>query len=154
MAAISEYMESGVLGQLLRGISFPIPSNISIALTSGVPQANSTGATLPELPTSINGSSTGYSRLNLNSPVTSGTAIWSYTTSDFSDSSGVVRNVNQFTFNTFLLDMGWTSGIAVLDNPTVGSGNLLMYSQVGNPRIFYMGDQPKFDATTFQLGLI
>ena len=36
MAALSDYLESGVLNWLFRGVSFSAPSNISIALVSGV----------------------------------------------------------------------------------------------------------------------
>ena len=65
MAALSDYAESGILNLLLRGNTntFAAPSNVSIALCSGVPIDSNTGATIPELK---NGSS--YARVSLGSP--------------------------------------------------------------------------------------
>ena len=79
MAALSDYLESGLLHHIFFGEEFVRPTNISIALTSGVPKDNDTGATLAELPSgTTKGSdfvSTGYTRVSLgNSSV--GNTIW------------------------------------------------------------------------------
>jgi hypothetical protein len=72
MTALSDYLESGILTHLFRSGSFSKPSNISIALTSDVAKDNDTGASIPELPTSVLlGSittSTNYQRKSLGSP--------------------------------------------------------------------------------------
>ena len=47
MAALSDYLESGLLNHVFRGGTFDKPSNISLALTSGIPQDSNTGSTLP-----------------------------------------------------------------------------------------------------------
>lgn len=143
MAALSDYLESGLLNFLFRGQSFSAPSNISIALTSGAPLDVHTGSTIPELSSGVDpGTSTGYARVSIGAP---SSTSWSYTTADNSAGSGVVRNSGQIVFNTALVDWGWVSGIAVVDSSLYGSGNVLMHSTLDNPRIIYAGDNVKFD---------
>ena len=151
MAALSDYLESGLLNHVFRNESFPKPSSIAIALTSGIPQDSDTGATIPELPSGINGSGTGYARILLDRTDVSGNDYWSFSTSDFSAGSGLIKNAANRVFNTALLDWGWISGIAITDNGDHGSGNLLMHSQLDNPRVIYTGDSPVFDAETLQI---
>ena len=156
MAALSDYMESGLLHYVFRGQAFPQPTDVCIALTSGVPLDSHTGENLPELPTGVDGS-TNYSRVSLGNPTladgdtTIGSKKWSYTDADHSAGSGIIRNSGQIIFNTALTDWGWVSGIAITDNSTVGSGNLLMHAQLENPRIIYTGDNVKFDIDSLEI---
>jgi len=80
MAALSDYLESGILNHIFRGGSFTKPSQIAIALTSGVAKDNDSGSTIPELPSGIAKGetfvSTGYSRINLGDPSTTGNTVW------------------------------------------------------------------------------
>ncbi len=80
MAALSDYLESALLNHIFRGSTFPKPSSIAIALTSGVPLDSHTGSTLPEIPSGVakgsNFVTTNYSRLSLGNPATSGDTIW------------------------------------------------------------------------------
>jgi hypothetical protein len=151
MTALSDYMESGLLHHLFRGTTFPKPENIALALCSGVPQDSDTGATIPELPTGINGSGTGYARYDLGSPSGLGDAAWDYDINDHNAGSGQIKNSATWIFNTALIDWGWVSGIAIVDSGEYGSGNLLMYAELGNPRIVYQGDAAKFDASQLQI---
>ncbi len=151
MTALSDFMESGLLHHVFRGGSFPKPSNVAIALCSGTPVDSDTGVTIPELPTGINGSGTGYSRYDLGDPSTLGDAFWSYDINDHNAGSGLIKNSSTFIFGTALLDWGWVSGIAIVVSGEYGSGNLLMYSELGNPRVVYLGDAPKFDASQLQI---
>ena len=226
MAALSDYLESQLLNHIFRNNSFSKPQNISIALTSGVPQDTDTGATIPELPSGVfrgsNFVSTNYKRFTLGPPATSGDTTWNavgvdnatvftvfsqepnhsgyfyplylnetsannadiagvsqlYTFSktfpgvnfyapvsiDVSGSptnpgytlyegNGFIKNTNQIIFNTALTDWGWVSGIAILDNANTGSGNLLMYAQLDNPRYVYTGDNIKFDINSLEISL-
>ena len=61
MAALSDYLESGLLNHVFRGSTFAKPTDIAIALTSGAPLDSQTGENLLEIPSGINGSGTGYS---------------------------------------------------------------------------------------------
>lgn len=151
MAAISDYLESGLLHHMFRGHSFPKPNKIAIALTSGVPLDSHTGGTLPEIPSGISGSGTGYSRIDLGAPSASGDAAWLYLLADHNVGSGVIKNASSFVFNTALVDWGWVSGIAIVDDERYGSGNVLMHAQLDNPRIIYAGDSVKFDTQMLQV---
>lgn len=80
MAALSDYLESGILNHLFRSEPFEKPSNISIALTSSISKDNDTGNTIPEIPENITiGSSqvaTNYQRIDLGDPATQGNGKW------------------------------------------------------------------------------
>ena len=65
MAALSDYLESGLLNFIFRGQSFSAPSNISIALTSGAPLDSHTGSTIPELASGVD---PGHSFLTMAAP--------------------------------------------------------------------------------------
>ena len=157
MTALSDYLESGLLHHIFRGQDFNKPSGISIALCSGVPSESDTGQTIPELPTGIDGEDTGYTRYFLGRPddsaggKASGDYYWGYASDDHAAGSGVIKNSNTILFANALKDWGWVSGIAICDSGTVGSGNMLMYSQLNNPRIIYQGDSVKFDSSTLQI---
>jgi hypothetical protein len=151
MAALSDYLESGLLNHVFRNENFPKPSSIAIALTSGVIKDSDTGVTIPEIASGINGSGTGYARILLDRTDVSGNDHWSFSNSDFSVGSGLIKNAANRVFNTALLDWGWISGMAITDHGGYGSGNLLMHSTLDNPRIIYTGDSPAFDAETLQI---
>ena len=226
MASISDYLESQLLNHIFRTQEFLKPSNISIALTSGVPLDSNTGSTLPEIPTGVlKGNttvSTGYSRRNLGSPSGVGDSTWFAvgvdTTSVYSvysqeagnsgyfyplyltqsaaqsadvngnsttflfpktfpsvsfyaptsiavsggatdpgytsyEGNGFIKNQNQIVFDTALSDWGWISGVAILDNSGYGSGNMLMYAALKNPRYIYTGDNLKFDPKSLEISL-
>jgi hypothetical protein len=230
MAALSDYLESGLLSHIFRNAAFPRPSAIAVALTSGVPLDSDNGITIPELPTTVlNGATTvptNYARISLGNPSVSGDATWNavgidsttaysvygttssgtlayfyplylssqaaidhvggnglvaaytfqnqfpsttfyapqgsnvfqsgvVTKSNYPDyeGNGFIRNKNQIVFNTALTEWGWVSGIAILDNAGVGSGNLLMYSKLANPRYVYIGDNIRFDANSLEISL-
>jgi hypothetical protein len=233
MAALSDYLESGLLSHIFRNTAFTRPSTIAIALTSGVPADSDTGSTIPELPSGVvnglNFVTTNYKRINLGPPATSGDNTWNsigidvYTAYSVSgtkadgskgyfypifvneqsantystqnggngssvvytfnnefpsvtffapvgqsifysgvsvksnypdyDGNGFIRNKNQIVFTTAYTDWGWVSGIAILDHETVGSGNLLMYAKLSNPRYVYTGDNIRFDANSLEISL-
>lgn len=151
MAALSDYLESGLLHHVFRGASFPKPSSIAIALTTGVTLDSHTGSTIPEVPLTINGSGTGYSRLNLGNPSVSGNTFWAYSLLDHVAGSGLIKNNLVLSFNTALCNWGGVSGLAILDNLNYGSGNLLMHATLNNPRQVFLGDSLQFDINNFQI---
>lgn len=231
MAALSDYLESGILNHIFRNNNFTKPTNISIALTSGIPKDWHNGSTIPELPTGIsqgiNTISTNYSRINLGNPSSEGNNVWNNVgideTTPFSiysnitnhsgyfyplylnslsaesadqdaganipafetftfnslfgdvefyapfsiaasgeaedpgynlyENNGFIKNASQILFNTALTDWGWVSGVAILDSNIYGSGNLLIFSELTNPRIIYTGDSVKFDTNSLEINL-
>ena len=152
MAALSDYLETGLLNHVFRGQTFSKP-RVCIALCSGVPKDSDTGSTIPELPSGITGftASTNYRRLDLGESVNQGDIYWKHDPDNISAGSGVISNSGQLVFSTALQDWGWVSGIAIVDHPTHGSGNLLMHAQLDNPRIIYTGDNVKFDFGTLEI---
>ena len=156
MASLSDYLESGLLHHLFRAQTFPKPTNVAVALTEGVPTDSDTGSTIPEVPSGITGSGTGYARINLGDPSTLGDTKWEYNTEEHNAGSGLIKNASSFMFDegagsAALVDWGWVSGIAIVDSGEYGTGNLLMWAQLENPRIIYTGDTVKFDSSTLQI---
>lgn len=80
MAALSDYLESGLLSHLFRNTAFERPSTIAIALTSGVPLDSDDGTTILELPSGVargeNFIPTNYGRVDLGDPSTDGDDVW------------------------------------------------------------------------------
>lgn len=229
MAALSDYLESQLLNHLFRANTINKPGNISVALTTSVGKDSDTGATLPEVPADFdNGgvtTTTGYSRLNLGNPATTGNTVWGevgvdnttayvvdngnvpshsgnfyplyldeaaaiaadtgnpptaieYSFSKYDgvqffspaelsvsgaaenttqyeiyDGNGFIKNNDQMVFGTALSDWGWVSGIALIDSSVQGEGNVLMYSELSNPRYVYTGDNIKFDSKSLEISL-
>ncbi len=159
MTALSDYLESGLLHHVFRGDSFPKPSNIAIALCSGVPLDSNTGdaqalqgtGDLPEIPSGDGVVDNGYRRYNLGDPSVNGNAEWLYDQADHDQGSGIIKNANTIVFDTALQDWGWISGVAVVDSGEWGTGNMLMYAELNNPRIIYQGDSVKFDLSTLKI---
>lgn len=153
MTAFSDYMESGLLHHIFRGQTLAKPSQIAIALTSGVPSDSSTGATLPEIPSGIDGGDSGYTRTSLGAPSSSGDSTWNYTSANHAVGSGVISNASNIVFSQALKDWGWVSGFAIVDHSSYGSGNVIMRAQLSNPRVVYTGDIMKFDAGTLKINI-
>jgi hypothetical protein len=233
MAALSDYLESGILKQVFLSGVFVKPTDISIALTSDVAQGNQDGGSIPELPSGTAANPTGYARVSLGDPndgtywdnvgvddssrfkvyqVTShdadgsspeqgsgyfyplyinsgvaasisdnsettprtfadfpGITLYSPNTGDNAyqsgvavdpgssyvlyDGNGFIKNKKEITFNTALTDWGYISGVAILDHSTQGSGNLLMFSQLTNPRQIFIGDNIKFDINSLEISV-
>ena len=230
MAALSDYLESGILAHIFLGQEFSRPDNISIALTSRVPLDTDTGENMPELPSGdFKGAAfvdTGYRRFSLGSSITDGASKWHqvgidnltafqvnssesansgyfyplylstskaetesttapkasvpfifpdtfpgvtfygpdgvFTSGDYAstdpgyveyEGNGFIKNQNQLTFDNANTDWGFISGVAVMDSEFVGSGNILMYAQLQNPRNIFTGDSIKFDSSSLEISL-
>ena len=69
------------------------------------------------------------------------------------EGNGFIKNSNQIVFEPAFRDWGFVSGIAIMDSPNFGDGNLLMYAQLRNPRFIYTGDQIKFDTRSLEISL-
>jgi len=229
MAALSDYLESGILNHIFKGQQFLKPSEIAIALTGDVAQDSDDGTSIPELPSGFLDANevhlpTNYSRVSLGSPSIDGDSSWNNVgvneTTGYSvysqevgssgyyyplylsqasaalantggvnttqsltfpntfpnvtfyapttlvvsgvfeapshpeyQGNGFIRNNTEILFNTALSDWGWISGVAILDSSLYGSGNLLMYAELQNPRLVYTGDTIRFDSNTLEISL-
>lgn len=69
------------------------------------------------------------------------------------DGNGFIKNNDQLIFGTALSDWGWVSGIAFVDSSVQGEGNVLMYSELTNPRYVYTGDNIKFDSKSLEISI-
>ncbi len=69
------------------------------------------------------------------------------------EGNGFIRNANQIVFDTALTDWGWVSGVVLTDTTQYGSGNMLMYAKLQNPRYVYAGDNIKFDTNSLEISL-
>lgn len=153
MSALSDYLESNVLNNIFRGVSFTPPSKIAIALTRSVPLQTQNGTTINEvLPTGVNAVPNGYARV-LVSVSNNNSTKWSYRPENHTNESGVIQNANNIVFNTALADWGTVSGIAILDNEARGSGNLLFFAELEQPRTVYTGDNVKFNTNELRIML-
>jgi len=149
--AMSDYLESGLLHHIFKSEVFLKPDTIAIALCSGVPVDSDTGETIPEMPSGVNGNHTGYSRINLGDPSFQGDTTWIYEQQEHDYGSGLIKNSGSIVFSKALVDWGWVSGIAITDTAVHRSGNLLLHSELSNPRIVYKGDSVKFDVTNLKI---
>ena len=142
MAALSNYAESGILNLLLRGNtnSFAAPSNVSIALCSGVPVDSNTGSSIPELANAGN-----YSRVSLGSP---SDGDWDYVTT-----AGATANTSTATFPTANANWGIVSGVAIVNNTTHGAGQVLFHGKLTTARTVLNGDTFKFNAGDIDITL-
>lgn len=138
MASFSDYTENKVLDHMLRGTTFSIP-NLYVALfTSSTGLENNT----PASQTEVSSAASGYARV----------AVPSYT--GFSAaSSGQSTNAAAFEFPTATADWGTVTHIAFMDSETVGSGNVIWWSTVTNPRTVYNGDLIRFAAGSVVLSI-
>lgn len=157
MAALSDYLESGLLHHIFRNETFAKPAKIAIALTAAEPEDSQTGTTITEIPSGDGANLSGYSRLDLGDPATAGDDTWDYLPADNAVGSGVIGNASTLVWDTALYDWGWVSGVVILDSehhstdPVEDPGNVLMHSRLDNPRIIYTGDSVKFDMDTLQI---
>jgi hypothetical protein len=69
------------------------------------------------------------------------------------EDNGFIKNNISIQFNKAVSNWGFVSGIAILDSPNHGEGNLLMHAQLKNPRQVTPGDRLYFDPKTLEISL-
>jgi len=69
------------------------------------------------------------------------------------EDNGFIKNNLSIQFNKAVSNWGFVSGIAILDSPNHGEGNLLMHAQLKNPRQVTPGDKLYFDPKTLEISL-
>ena len=144
MSQMSNFMESGLINRFFRGNTnnFDAPANWFLALCSGIPDDNSNGTNLPEIP-----NAGGYVRYNVGPKLN---ATWSEIVQTGAG-SGLTQNVGAFTFAQASADWGYVSGVALVDSGTYGTGNLWMWAPIAVPRVVLNTDTFSYPAAAFQV---
>jgi hypothetical protein len=121
----SNYLREQFNTHIFGSASYTKPSVLAIALCSSLPNHFDTGATIPELP-----NSGGYERQNLNPSDLN----WTIT-------GGVVTNAENITFPIATADWDAVEYIAILDDATWGTGNLLFFGGLDKTRRIHETEQ-------------
>jgi len=109
MASLSDYAENKILDHVLGKTSFTMPSTVALALCTTVPTDASTGATIVEA------TYTGYARKVIAASDLNAAA------------SGQTTNGTAITFAACTGGTSTIVGFAILDNSTIGAGNVLLW---------------------------
>lgn len=129
MSAMTDWFESGILNQVLRGISLTLPSTgVYIGLTSDSPtDANPTANEL---------SGNGYARIHVP------TGNWNAPTAD--GGGQLCDNNTAIDFSAATGNWGYASGVIICD--AVTGGNVLMRGDLTTPRDVLSGDTFRFSS--------
>ncbi len=112
MASKSDYAELKVLEHLMGKTSMTMPATVYAALCTVVPTDASTGATITEA------NYTTYARKQIQATDLNAAA------------AGVITNANAITFAACTGGSSTIIGIAIVDNGTIGAGNVLYWGTV------------------------
>lgn len=140
MAALTNYLESGLINHLLRGIPYTAPSTLYIGLTKSFISGNLESGIVDEP------SSGSYARQSYSSS----TSNW-ITPFNSGAISGVTYNTNQIAFPVATSDIGTVSGVFIADDPT--GGNILLFGLLSSPRYIRDGDQFVFSSGSLKVAL-
>jgi hypothetical protein len=138
MTAMSNYFENTLVNHVFRGTSFSAPSNLYVALFTS-------SASLAELETGTltnEVSGNAYNRVT----IACSTGNWDAT----SGTDGTTKNTNAIIFPT-ATPSGWGTiqYAAVMDTATPGTGNILIYGELGAPKTINVSDTFAFNAGDF-----
>lgn len=131
MSNMSDYLEGQIRAHIFRDASFTKPSTLAICLCTSAPSDSSTGSTITEV-----SNSNGYSRQTLDPD----DANWSAGTS----SNGLTSNLSAITFTASGGGWGTITHVAICDNATYGSGNMLFYGTLTASKTIADGDSLTF----------
>lgn len=130
MSAASTYLEVKLLDHVLKNTAFSQPSVLYVALFTGSPAANLQDGVLTA---EVSTSGTAYARQ---------TIAFSAATTSGSGASAVTTTSNSatVTFPTATASFGTITYVAVMDNATRGSGNVLFFGAVTTTKSIDVGD--------------
>ncbi|PHR58814.1 MAG: hypothetical protein COA47_10435 [Robiginitomaculum sp.] len=121
----SNYLEDAILDHVLKNTAFTQPTVLFVALASADPTDAGTGASMNELT-----SAGGYARQSIAFAVASGGAA--------ANSAPVAYTATGAAFSAV------ATHFAVLDNATIGAGNMLYFAALTASRTFNDGDTGTF----------
>jgi hypothetical protein len=136
MAALSNYLESGLLSQIFRAQTAPQPATIYVALIGYFNSSDLESGSLANELTDLSRKSLAASTDNWAAPYASGTAM-------------ATHNNYEIRFDQATSNIGYASGVALIDAGT--GGNILMYGQLTNPKEIRDGDQFVFSSGALKI---
>jgi hypothetical protein len=144
MSQMSNFTESGLINRLFRANtnSFDAPANWFLALCSGIPDDNSTGGNLPEIP-----NAGAYARYNIGPK---SNATWTEIIQTGAG-SGLTQNAGTWSFTQASADWGYVSGVALVDSGVYGAGNLWFWAPLSVARDVKSQDTFQYSIAAFQL---
>jgi hypothetical protein len=132
MASASDYLEGELLNHIFRTSSFTKPTTLAIALCTAATSDSDDGSTITEV-----SNANGYARQTLN-PLD---ANWT----DASGGDGQTDNASAITFGPASGgNWGTITHVAIIDNSTYGSGNLLIHGALDSSVTINDGDSFSF----------
>ncbi len=141
---ISNYLETALLAHSINKTAFTAPAAVGLALFTTTPNVD-TGASGTEVSTS----GTAYARVNVLTANAGGHIFGAASSGDPSS----IANAVDITFPTATASWGTITGMALLDNLTVGSGNYLWIGSLASSKVVNNGDVFKFLAGQLVLTL-
>jgi len=133
MAALSNYLESGLLNHILRGIPYSAPGTLYLGLVQNFNSGNLRSGITTAEPT---GGS--YARQSYVSNSSNWIAPY------YVNESGATYNNVNIQFPVATADIGNVSGVFIADASV--SGNVLFFGQLNSPRNIRSGDQFVFSS--------
>ena len=143
-AAMSNYLRNKIVDAVFRGQSFTSPTTLCVALTTTIPTATSTGATLTEATYS------GYARGQLNPSLSNWMGTGNETATVSAGYTGMTKNHAAIIVgSTATTGPTVVAAFVILDSCTIGSGNVLFFSPLLYPKTIQAGDPaPTFNIST------
>lgn len=137
MGALTNYLESGLINHVFRGLSYSTPSTLYIGLVKSFTASNIENGTLDE-PSNGNYARQAYTSNSTNwiIPYISGSAL-------------ATHNTSSIQFPVATADIGEVSGVFIADN--AASGNVLFYGQLSSSRNIRSGDQFIFSSGALKI---
>lgn len=139
MGALSNYLESGILNHVFRGISYSAPATLYIGLTRSFNSGNLESGVIDEP------SSGSYARQAYSTGTSGWIAPYSYGT------AMATHNTSSVEFPIATANIGDVSGVFISDDLT--SGNLLFYGSLSSSRNIREGDQFVFSSGALKISL-
>jgi len=138
MSGFSVHTENGVLNQVFNNTAFTVPGRFLALFTASTGLEENLIANAAE----VVSAATGYVRVNI-------TANGGFTTS----SAGTLSNAQEFDFPIATADWQTITHTAVMDASAAGTGNVICWGPLLNPRVIYTGDSIRVPAGAFTITL-
>jgi len=140
---LTDFLENALIDHLLRGIAYPMPTGIYVALFTGPPSDAGPG-------TEVVGGS--YARVQAGPSQSAWTSTQGSTSGPSTGTGGMSTNIVAITFPAPTADWGTVTHFGLFDAPT--GGNLLMQTALAQPRSVLAGDPaPRFPVSGLSVTL-